>query len=260
MNLVIIKRDATEYDISANYNTIGMRRGQYQTEVKSIERSFNSGSVFIGERRQASSSILISVEINQSTDTLFRTSLNDLYKEFLQIEYLKDSDNAIRTKCELVSINESALNDVGSVLRSAIYEIELKQLLPYWEDTTQSSVSETGVDPVINLTNAGVMPVEPYITVTTATECDGFAIWVDDNQEGIEIQDLTFGDASDLYDYVIDCANGTALLGDDLINRNDKIKGGTGFFTIPVGAQTINTLTSSESLTITIAWRNRYLI
>lgn len=263
MKLVIVKTDSTEYNLSDNFKTLGLSRGSVTREFELIERSALDGAQITGERRTASTQLSLTVQVNQSTDTAYRTIVNDLFEALTEAEYLKDTDNDLRTEIEFISINERHDDEVGSILRGGIYTIDLKQLTPYWEDNTENSETDYGVNPIVTINNAGALPVEPIIELSVDGSpielCPAFAVYVDSTKEGIEIEDNSFGFDTTLADYTIDCVAGEALLGDDLINRNNRIKTNTGFFSIPTGSQDVECI-ADVAIDITVKWRNRYLI
>lgn len=259
MHIKLLKTDSTYYDLSANFISVGMSRGDQTRETDTFERSANDGAQKIGETRIASAIIMMSVEVDQPSDTLYRSVVNGLYKELVQTEYLEDTDNDIRTRVELQTFTEEPDNEIGSVMRGGRLNFEFKQLTPYWEDATENSETGSGTNPVISVTNNGALPTQPTVELTVSGLCENVAVYVNSNKEGIEINDLSFGSAADLYDYTINCFEGTIELGDNNLDRNNRIRTNTGFFTIPIGTQQIDVLTD-VSITAVIKWRNRYLI
>lgn len=260
MKLQIKRRSGDLYDISGNHKSVGLKRSSYQRRLDIIDKSYQDGADFIGERRTGVGSLTVTIELQYNNDTAYRTAVNELYQYFSEIEYLQDTDNSTETKCEFDDFDEGIFNDVGSTLRHAKLSFKLIQLIPYWQDINYNEVSETGQSPTLVVNNAGYIPTPCIIELEATSACTAFAFWVEANEEGIEIQDLSFGTVATLQDYIVNNETGEALLGDDEINRNNRIRGGSGFFLIPPGVQNISSLTSIALDDITIKWKNRYIL
>lgn len=259
MHLKIQKTDSSLYDLTTNYKSIGLSRETYDKEMDIVEKTALPGSSKIGESRLKSGMLTLSIQIIFETDNAYRDAVNELYQNFDDIEYLIDTDNGLRTKVEFNGMTENVDNNVGSILRDSICEFKLLQLNPYWEDNTENSASDSGTNFSISVQNDGAMPTRPIIDVTSTSANESFSIYVESNSEGIQINDLSFGNETDLQDYEIDCINGTAKLGDNELDRNNRIKTNTGFFEIPKGSQTIKVISDSNAA-VTVKWRNRYIL
>lgn len=259
MNLRFRTRDDIVFELMDTYKSVGLSRGNTSIDLDIVEKTFMSGGVFIGERRIETQEISLTVEFAFDTDEGYRDAYNNLAYYAQACEYIEDTDNNIRTKVECSSISDNPDSNIGTTSRTGQAQITFTQLTPYWEDLTESTDSDTGTDLTFNLTNQGYLDTPPKFEIIASALCQGFAIYMTTPKRGIEIQDLNFGSNTTLDNYEIDCNEGTALIGDDLINRNDRIRGGSGFFDFPVGSFTLYA-EFSASCSITITWRNRYYI
>ena len=258
MHLKLLTRDSIYYDISTNFDTLGIVKDGAVLDLDVVEKSFTPGAVLIGERRISSSNITITVQINESTDTEYRDILNDLIYYCTSTEYIEDTDNEIRTRVEFKDYKENPDSEVGTVMRGSTIEMSFVQLEPYWEGD-EISDSFTSADTTFPITNPGYLPSPPIIEIETSSACNAFLMWITENQQGMEIQDLNFGVTSTLLNYKINNKTGKTLLGDNEINRNEKIRLNTGFFEFPVGTFNFNYV-SSISTDVTITYRPRYFV
>ncbi len=260
MNLKIRTRDNLTYNISdLNNDRIDFKRGDTNLDLDIIEKSFLHGAVMIGERRISSKDLSIGLELFDDDDTNFRQSFNQFCYYASQAEYIEDVDNDIRTKVEFAGFGDNPYTTQGSINRGGYCDLKFVQLTPFWEDLTAQTDTDTGTDLTFSLNNSGYIDCPPIFTITASALCFSILIYISDPVRGIEIQDLTFGYDTTLDEYIINCVNGTALLGDAGYNRNDRIRGGSGFFDFPVGAFTLNA-EFSVSCQFDINWRRRYYI
>jgi hypothetical protein len=260
MNLQIRTRDNLTYDISDIANEkIALNRGDTALNLDIVEKSFRNGAVLIGERRIESKELTISIELFDPTDANYRQEFNQFCYYASQAEYIEDTDNGIRTKVEFMGFTDSPYQAQGTINRGGYIDLKFRQLTPYWEDTTEQTDTDTGTSLAMSINNTGYLDTPPVFTIAASALCTSILIYISDPVRGIEIQDLAFGSNATLDDYVINNENGTALLGDDSLNRNDRIRGGSGFFDFPVGSFTLNA-EFSASCQLDIAWRRRYYI
>lgn len=260
MNLQIRTRDNLTYDLSDISNKkIDLRRGETLLNLDIVEKSFRNGGVFIGERIIGTKELSIGIELFDDNDSDFRSAFNNFCYYASQAEYIEDTDNSIRTKVEFTGFADSPYASQGTVNRGGYVDLRFIQLEPFWEDTTAQTDTDTGTDLTFALNNSGYLDCPPIFTITASALCTGIFLYISNPVRGIEIQDLTFGYDSTLDEYVIDCGQGTALLGDDGYNRNDRIRGGSGFFDFPVGSFTFNA-EFTVSCQCDISWRRRYFI
>jgi hypothetical protein len=259
MNLRFRTRDNTTFALMDNYNTVGVARGGNELDLDIVEKTFNNGGVLIGERRLSTQELTIIVDLNYSTDTLYRAAYNEISRYSKECEYIEDTDNSLRTKVECNSIAEEIDETTGTILRTGKISITFIQLTPFWEDLTAQTDTNTGTSLIFSLNNTGYLDCPPTFTITASALCESILIYIADPVRGIEIQDLSFGYDTTLDEYLINCGAGTALLGDDQFNRNDRIRGGSGFFDFPVGSFTLNA-DFSVSCQCDISWRRRFFV
>ena len=263
MKLRLRGRDGVAYNISDDYNMLGFSQGDQEIDLDIVQKSFTAGAAFIGERRLKSKELRITVEIGaddaENTDAEYRSKLNEVLYYATNTEYIEDYDETnLRTLVEFKGYSNQPLNEVGTFLKYSTLELTFEMLNPYWEgDEVSDSFTSDDTTEVIN--NAGSLPTPIDFHIETTAACESLSLWIDSNKQGIEIQDLDFGVDSTLYDYYINNSEGQALLGDNEIIRNEKIKLNTGFFELPVGSQSLNFL-ASISVTVNYSFRPRYYI
>jgi hypothetical protein len=260
MNLQIRTRDNLTYDISdIAGEKIDFRRGETNLNLDLVEKSFRNGAILIGERRIESKELDIGIELFDDDDTNFRQEFNQFCYYASQAEYIEDTDNSIRTKVEFLGFGDNPYQSQGTVNRGGYCDLKFRQLTPFWEDTTVQTDTDTGTDLTFNINNSGYLDTSATFTITASALCESILIYISDPVRGIEIQDLSFGYDSTLDEYVINNEDGTALLGDEGYNRNDRIRGGSGFFDFPVGNFTLNA-EFPVSCQMDISWRRRYFV
>lgn len=256
MKFILEDSESLQYDFDANIGkVIKVSTENREIDIDNIQRSFKPGSIVLGEKRIASNDLVLEFEINQNEDVDFRPLLNNLLYWARKAIYLLDTDNEIRTKITLSAIEIPW--DAGGRLRGTKGTVTFVQETPYWEDTTELEETGSGTTIVKAINNTGYLPTPAVFTLTTTTTTGGFEIFITENSEGIDIQDLSFGTDTDLLVYIVNCSTGEALLGG--VNRNDRIRGGSGFFDLPVGTFTLN-IESDQSLTLSMKYRRRYWI
>ena len=260
MNLRIRTRDDLTYNISdLSNNKIDFRRGSTSLNLDIVEKSFRNGAVLIGERRIASKELSIGIELHKPADSDFREEFNQFCYYATQAEYIEDTDNNIRTKVEFIGFADNPYLTQGTVNKGGYVDLKFRQLTPFWEDLTAQTATDTGTDLSIVINNNGFLDCPAIFTVTASALCSLVLIYISDPVRGIEIQDLSFGDNATLDIYLINNEEGTALLGDEQYNRNDRIRGGSGFFDFPVGTFTL-VAEFTVSCQLDISWRRRYFI
>lgn len=200
-----------------------------EIEVETVERSFRAGAEFPGVARDMSKEISFRIDINTNSEQTFRNTLNELRFYLRKVRWIQDTINNIET--ELLFANISIQYDEGGYFLGAVVEVRFKQLRPFWWDIEYSSEEESGFSTgqiVIDETNQdGWIETPPLITLTAYEAITKFSIRILETGHGIFIQDLQFG-SSGLDTYIIDNENGEAEL--NMVDRNSKIRGGTGFF------------------------------
>ena len=258
MNIRFRTRDDLTFLLTDTHNSVGISRGANELNLDIVEKTYNSGGVFIGERRLSTKELNITVDLNYSTDTTYRDAYNDIAYYAASCEYIEDTDNSLRTKVELMAIEESQ-DTPENMLRAGQVKLVFRQLTPFWEDLTAQTDTDTGTDLTFSINNSGVIDCPPTFTITASALCNTLRLYISDPVRGIEIQDTIFGNNTTLDEYVINCADGTALLGDDGYDRADRIKSGSGYFDFPVGSFTLSA-EFSVSCQCDISWRRRYYV
>jgi hypothetical protein len=259
MNLKLKTHDGSYFNISETFNDLGFSVGGVDIDLDIIERSFTPGAFAIGERRIKSSMLKLTADIKADSDADFKDSANEVLYYAKNAEYIEDDDNSIRAKIELSNFILTPMDEVGTFYRYEKLEMTFSMLTPYWEKTTLETESFTDSSKVIALNNQGYLPTPPEFTIESSAACDSFSFWITENQQGIEINDLSFGTDTTLDTYTVDNFNGVVTLGDNETNRNDRISNNTGFFEFPVGSSTLN-FVASVSVDVTISYRERYYI
>lgn len=82
-------------------------------------------------------------------------------------------------------------------------------------------------------------------------------MYLSSSTEGIQIDDAVFGTAGNLT-MIVDCISGEVTIG--ALNVNASIAVSTGFFSFPVGADTLNILGADVAVSYTIDFYKRYFI
>lgn len=229
----------------------------FQWDNRVIDRSFLPGASLIGEKRLKSKGFTLSFPVIEGQAETFRAQINELFFWANKTEYIVDVTNDMEIKVTADTGNISY--DPGSLKRSSNNTIEFTALTPYWESLIPDSVSGTALIATIKevaVNNEGFLEAYPIITLTAAIATDDIQIYINSDNTGIQVQDSSFGTAGHLT-MIIDCAKGLVSINDD--DRNVSIVSGTGFFPIPVGADTINIL-SNQEITYSIEWAKRVFI
>lgn len=261
MDLQIRTRGNIIFNFKTEDLQIDLRRSSGSTDKNLIEKSFTDGAIFNGNRRLMSKEISLAFVLNFDNDTDYRAKYNNIVNACAQAEYLEDIDTEaeIRAKVEFISHVDTPVNTIGTTSRSGVIELSFKMLTPYWEDLTEQTVNTSGTEFTQAINNSGFLDTPAKFEIAVAATCNFIQIFITDPVRGIEIQDLAFGTTTELNDYVIDNNLGTVLLGDDLIDRTSRIRGGSGFFDFPVGNFTLN-FKFSVAATVAIKYRRRYYL
>ena len=226
----------------------------YQNRI--VENSALPGSVKLGKTRVQSRQLTIMFSRAETTDVLFRAAENAVAEFFSKAVSLVDKTNNLLVP---IAVLDYRINyDEGSRLRSSSNEIVLELLDPFWRNLTATNVPGTIVEGTtdIAITNDGALTSPPVLTFTTSVVVNQLQIYVNENKEGIQVNDALFGTAGNLT-LVIDCENGTIVIsGSDRIN---SILAGTGFFDLIVGAQTLKVV-SSAACTLSLDYFKRFFV
>lgn len=245
-------KDGTTYDL--DNQTFQILEEESNFEVDLIERSAGPGSIFPGIKRDKSNELEFSYKIIRDNDIDFRSIENEYRLKFREAEYLINNNVNLRTKIEVKQHKLSYLE--GTERRYNEGTVTFTQLTPYWEELTETSDSDSGSDITFTINNNGFLKTEPIIVLTTSSAVSKFYIYIDSTLRGLAVKDLQFGTGS-LTTYTIDCDNGTIDLSG--YNRENLIRLGTGYFSIPIGSSDLKIITSA-SVSATIYYRKRYYL
>lgn len=208
-----------------------LKRGEdiSEIEVETVERSFRAGAQFPGVARDMSKEISLVYDFNRQEEQLYRARENELRFQLRKIRWIQDTINNIET--EVIFASSGITYDDGGFLLGSKNEIRFKQLKPFWWDIDYLSETESGFSTgqiVIDESNTdGWIETPSLITLEAYEACTKFSIRILETGHGIFIQDLQFG-SNGLNTYIIDNEQGYAEL--NMVDRNSKIRGGTGFF------------------------------
>ncbi len=229
----------------------------FSFDNKIVDKSFLAGSKLIGESRIEDRRItLVFPNTNPAMGT-FRSDVNEILRQVRKTKYIVDATNGMQI--EVVPINMEVPYDAGSLKLFAEMEFRFTALSPYWEDLVSEEITGTTQASVIKeepYNNEGFIETFPVITLVATVATSEVEVYLVSNNIGIEVLDSAFGTAGNLT-MIIDCREGLVSINDN--NRNVKISSGTGFFELPVGADTIRLLTN-QAISYTIEWHKRCFI
>ena len=224
-------------------------------ELDVIEKSFSPGADFPGIQRDESSKLEFIYDFNKPIENDFRSSLNELIRQSRKTVIIRDNVNQLETEAILESV-DIKYDDGGFNLGSQ-NTFSFKQLTPYWRDIDYIIVSESDITSgVVIIDNNGYIDTPPIITILAQEPIPKIAIRINETKRGILINDLEFGLVG-LETYIIDNKAGYAEL--NQINRNQKIKNGTGFFDLRVGVNTI-LIEMTGMAEVEIKYKRRYYL
>jgi hypothetical protein len=209
----------------------------FSFENKIVEKSSLPGSVQLGERRLMARELTLFFNRSESSDSDFRTAENKLLQALDTAVYLVDVTNSRQVPISVLDYN--AEYDAGSYQHSSGNQINLQLLQPFWTSTTVTTVSQSLIIDLnqITMSELGYLPIPPIITFTASLPILELQIYVDETNEGIQIEDDLFG-TTGYTTLILDCEQGTLKLGS--VNRVNSIVPGTGFFRLPIGQSTLN--------------------
>lgn len=225
----------------------------YDTNI--VENTFLPGSVKIGNARLQNRSIEFTLNRAEPNSDDYKQYVNELLQALSTVVYLIDvtNDRRIKVITESISINF----DDGSLYHSGNEGFVLNCLNPYWEDNTEQTVSQSILANdsfQLAFNNDGYLEIFSSFrfTVTVATTLVRITI----GNQTISVQDSLFG-TTGFEVMVINNDAGVTLVGN--LNRTKSITEGTGFISIPTGAQEIE-LFSNQNADVTITYRRRYYV
>ncbi len=224
-------------------------------EADLVERSFEAGSELPGIQRDESKEFVFQYDENHPTETEFRDQMNEYL--YYARNAVKIIDTVINREIPVVFIDNTISYDAGGFKNGAICQTTFQALLPYWRDVDYQIESDSGVSADTQIiTNNGWVDAAPVFTITALEQITKFSIRNLTTGLGILIQDLQFGILG-LNTYIIDMEEGTVELNG--FSRESRIKGGTGFFKLPVGSSILE-FTLNGQATIETKFKRRYYI
>jgi hypothetical protein len=234
--------------------TFKFMESEFKIEQDITERSGQDGADLIGLTRVKSKSLPFEFVMFDSNEQSFRTRLNTYLMWFRNTVYIYDTVNNQRAE---VSMDTSNIKyTIGSFNFVADCTIDFKMLFPFWEGeeiTEQLSSVSSGV---ITINNDGYATTPPLIYVTALQPTTKFSIIINENRDGIAIEDLQFGSIGLVY-YIIDNKNGTAEL--NSTDRSECIRSGTNYFNLTLGINTL-LINSNGDIDVIIKYRKRYYL
>lgn len=232
MTYQIIDSLGNTFDL--NYPDLFVSSDVMQSDIKIIEKTFRDGAVFAGIMRIKSKDIDFVYAQYDTTDTTFRTAINQLASWCKKAYTIKNVTLSIQTNVVFDSIDVTY--EQGSLYRYAKATFKFKRLNPFWENSTATNYTIAGVaggtSGTISITNNGWFEVLPIITLDAAELITKIIFHIPSTNEGMYVKDLQFG-LSGLTQYIIDNTQGFIKLGG--YKRNQNIQQGTGFFQFPIG-------------------------
>lgn len=248
---ILIDDDDNQYPLSDN--TFKILEDAIVMDSDFIERSSRPGADFPGIQREQSKSITFQYDINEPNDAAFRIVYNTYRKYFKSTAKIRDTILNIEAEFRLESHTISY--DEGGYLRGARGQAVFRMLTPFWESVDYTTETETGTasdSMVLNV--VGYMDTPPIITVTAESQITRLLLRIFETDEGIYINDLTFGqNAGDVY--IIDCKEGTCEMNG--VDRRGSIRSGTGFFNLQPGANTLLMEFTGGTASVEVKWKER---
>ena len=243
-------------ELNVDDKTLRILSRSFSIDLDVIERSYKSGANLIGIPRQQSTTLDFQYQQNYNSEQSFRDYMNNLLYWLNNTVLIRDTVNNIETEI-VMEANEINYDNGGFNLGTTGNTITFRQLKPFWTDVEETVVSETGTGGVyFNINNTGYIETPPTITLTALSPTTKFSLRVIETGNGILIDDLEFG-SNGLNVYIIDNEDGKAELSG--LNRNNKIRSGTGFFNLQVGQNTVE-FTNNGSVNVEIAYKRRWYL
>lgn len=231
---------------------------EYSFDNKILERSNLPGSVLVGNPRIEGRGISLSVKAASSDSQVFRGEVNQLLEFVARTRYLVDVTNDMQIA--VIVSDASVSYESGSLKLMATNQLEFVALNPYWESLTPDEVTGTALADTIKqvaIDNQGYLTSPPVITLVAVGVINSIQFTIVSNNIGIQIDDVLFGTTGNLT-MAVNCETGEVSVG--AINRNASIVESTGFFDLPIGADTLNILAADEDVGYTITFKKRYFV
>lgn len=245
--------DDNTYDVDDD--TFKLLEESNPIESDILERSNKPGAINPGILRDTSKELVFDYETNYPTETAFRNYLNEFL--YNARKCIKIKDTVLEVEIDVNYSDNSVGYDRGGFHKGAINTLTFTALTPFWEgiayvtDTDSSITSAT-----MTISNTGWIECSPIIKITALAQITKFSIRNVTTGRGILIEDLQFGTLG-LEEYIIDCVNGTSQLNG--ISRENRIKAGTGYFTLPVGTSSVE-FELSALANIELKYKRRYYV
>jgi hypothetical protein len=137
----------------------------FSIDLDIVDRSYQSGADFPGIQRDESKELTFIYDLNLNSDDDFRLEVNTVTKNVRSARVLKDL--LTDTQTDILYKEQSIQYDEGGFIRGAKISITFVQLKPFWEDTSYTSSSLSGItDDTIIINNTGFIETPPLITIT----------------------------------------------------------------------------------------------
>lgn len=261
---VLEDADGVTFDLSAFGNSVFkaalfLDNDSFTNRFQEIKKSYTDGSTVPGTSNIDSKILNFKFVITYPADDLFRNMVNELTYNLRKATNLLETDEGLRTSIKFKDMKLPY--GKGGHKRIAEGSFSFLQLTPFWEGTTAIEDDGSGTDFALTMDNIGAIPSPPTILLTTAAITQEFTIYISETKDGMNVKDLQFGSVG-VPNYTLDNVNGNIILGDlagVAVTRNDRIKGGTGFFKVPVGEFNINFI-SLVSCDMEVSFFPRYYI
>lgn len=247
--------DVTAQPIEQESTTLGEDNFTYNTKI--VPRSGQDGAVALGDTLIDSRELTVSFNRAYADYNDLRTKENELLAFLKRVTCLIDVTNNRRISVSPLSYKLGS--DPGCYHHSTNNSITFEALIPYWENLTETTVTQTltgGDINEISLSVNGSSPPPPVITLDCAEACTTLQMYISENKQGIEINDSILGSAG-FEIMTVDNKLGTVKISN--LDRSQNIVAGTGFFDLLLGASTLVVIPEGD-LDITIAYNERYYL
>lgn len=228
----------------------------YTFKQEVVERSFLPGSIIVGTPRILSRDFSFESSFSFQTDLEFDTYINGLISFLERATLLQDVTNNKQCAIAVNSIN--AVYDKGCIKRCGTINIVVKILDGFWTDIIATTINQSlivGNNNII-INNTGYLSTYGEITIIVNDLCPQIDLYIDETKEGLQLVDNTLGTPL-LSTLKIDNKSGSLTIQD--FNRSQSIVDGTGYFSFPIGSNTL-VVEIPVSGNIQIEYHRRYFI
>lgn len=266
----LLLSDGTSYQINSSASTASIRKaivlsgGSTSRKSLIVERTYGDGSIKVGSDRGESARISVSIPFAFADDTTFDAYLNALASALARAEYLVNETASTRTPISFETL--SVEFDEGCYKRSGEATVSLVQLVPYWEDETATTVSESLTSygtATFSVNNTGVAPALWNLEVTNAEQDHEtlFELSIDTGNGATSFSGLSMVGASyPTVEVSLDGGTARAISSDEEteVDLMPLLVSGSGLEAIPVGSQTV-TVYMTFTGTVSLSYRKRYV-